>query len=329
MGGTLDISTFHYPLRHLSPCTFNIAVGLRTRIRLLPHKEGFVKVSSTGFKSAEYPLSEAPFSHPLGLMFVIAAYFNMDGIHIVVDSSSPPRSALGGSSVAAVALVAAFSRIFERSGSSPLSKRMIAILGNEIEGSVAGVPCGIQDQLAAVYGGVNAWCWHHGDACSSFKRKVVVKKGQFKHLEQHLLLAYCGSSHESKDINAKWIRQFLSGRHRKLWAEIIVCTSKFVSALSGNNFREASVLMNREVALRRKMTPEVLDRTGKKLVDSAIEHNCGARFTGAGGGGCIWALGPDQDIERLESVWEDILSKKKGARLLDVCIDSKGLIFEQ
>lgn len=329
MGGTLDISTFHYPLRHLSPCTFNIAVDLRTKVRLLPHEKGLVKVSSTGFKSAEYPLGEAPFSHPLGLMFVIAAYFNIDGIHIVVDSSSPPRSALGGSSVAAVALVAAFSRIFERLGSPPLSKRMIAILGNEIEASVAGVPCGIQDQLAAVYGGVNAWCWHQGDVSSSFKRKIVVKKGHFKHLERHLLLAYCGSSHESKDINAKWIRQFLAGRYRKLWAEIIACTRNFIDALSGNNFREASMLMNREVALRRKMTPEVLDRTGKRLVDLAIEHNCGARFTGAGGGGCIWALGPDQDIERLESVWEDILFKKKDARLLDVHIDSKGLMFEQ
>ena len=47
------------------------------------------------------------FEHPMGLMFAIAAYFRAGGIHIQIESASPPRSALGGSSAAAVALVAA------------------------------------------------------------------------------------------------------------------------------------------------------------------------------------------------------------------------------
>jgi len=81
MGGTLDIRTFYYPLRHLSPCTFNIAVGLRTRVRLLPHHNDRIKISSRGFKSAEFPISRAPFAHPLGLMLAIAVYFNAKNIH--------------------------------------------------------------------------------------------------------------------------------------------------------------------------------------------------------------------------------------------------------
>ncbi|MDL1982128.1 MAG: galactokinase, partial [Deltaproteobacteria bacterium] len=68
MGGTLDISTFHYPLRHFSPCTFNIALDLRTRVCLSAYNKGMVKVSSKGFKSVEYPIDKAPFDHPLGLM---------------------------------------------------------------------------------------------------------------------------------------------------------------------------------------------------------------------------------------------------------------------
>jgi len=46
MGGTLDISTFAYSLRHLSPCTFNVAIDLRTRVLIRPFREGAVKVSS-------------------------------------------------------------------------------------------------------------------------------------------------------------------------------------------------------------------------------------------------------------------------------------------
>jgi D-glycero-alpha-D-manno-heptose-7-phosphate kinase len=104
MGGTLDIDTFRFPLHHFSPCTFNIALNLRTRVCLLPYRAGMVKVSSKGFKAAEYPFDQAPFDHPLGLIFAIAAYFRAEGVHIVIESSSPPRSALGGSSAAAVAL---------------------------------------------------------------------------------------------------------------------------------------------------------------------------------------------------------------------------------
>lgn len=326
MGGTLDISTFYYPLRHLSPCTVNMAIDLRTRVRLLPYEKGMVKISSKGFASAEYHLDESPFDHPLGLMFAIAAYFRAEGVHIDINSSSPPRSALGGSSAAAVALVGAFSYIFEQMGVKPLSSLQIALLAQALEASVAGVPCGLQDQLAAVYGGVNAWYWQEGTKKPYFRKKAIVKKNIFNNLKRHLLLAYCGVPHESKDINKKWVRQFLAGKNRKLWAEIVECTQKFTEALSVLNFKDASVLMNREVAIRRKMTPEVLDDVGEELINSAVINNCGARFTGAGGGGCIWALGEIEEIDNLKRIWEKVLSSRKDARLLDVTIDSKGLL---
>jgi len=330
MGGTLDISTFYYPLRHLSPCTFNIAIDLKTRVRLSSYHKGMVKVSSKGFESAEYPFNKAPFDHPLGLMFAIAAYFGAEGVHIDIDSSSPPRSALGGSSAAAVALVGAFLSIapelVKHAEALSFSRRKAAILAYVLESSVAGVPCGLQDQLAAAYGGVNAWYWRSDIEGSLFKKKVVVRKNFHKDLEQHITLAYCGIPHESKNINSKWVKQFLSGKSYELWAEIVVCTQKFIDALAEKNFRHASAAMNAEMDIRRKMTPDVLDDMGVKLVESAHEFNCGARFTGAGGGGCIWGIGEAGDVDRLKSVWEELLSRRKEACLLDVKIDSGGLL---
>lgn len=326
MGGTLDISTFYYPLRHLSPCTVNIAIELRTKVSLLPHDNGMIKISSKGFDSAEHHLNETPFDHPLGLMFAIAAYFRAEGVHIDIDSSSPPRSALGGSSAAAVALVSAFSKAQEQKGSDPLSRRQIALLAHELEASVAGVPCGLQDQLAAVYGGINAWYWQTDIEKPTFRKKSILRKQSFNNFRHHLLLAYCGIPHESKNINSKWVRQFLSGDFRELWTEIVVCTQEFSEALSTRDLRSAIASMNRETAIRSKMTPEVLETVGKQLVDTAIENNCGARFTGAGGGGCIWAMGETEDIDKLKAIWEKVLSSRKGARLLDAKIDSKGVL---
>ncbi len=329
MGGTLDISTFSYPLRHLAPCTFNIALGLRTRVRLQPYSRGRIKISSRGFKTAQFPVDAAPFDHPLGLMFATAAYFNAQGIHIEIESQSPPRSALGGSSVAAVALVAAFSKLMEPEKSAVrLDRRSLALTAYQIEQSVAGVPCGIQDQLAAAYGGVNIWHWQADPKQPVFKRQCAVRRDSHKGFERHLLIAYCGRPHASRDINGRWVRQFLSGRYRDLWAEIIVCTRKFAAALVERDYKQAVIQMNRETAIRRTLTPDVLDNVGEKLVDIARQNGCGARFTGAGGGGCLWAVAEIENIDRLKPLWEKTLSAREEACLLDVKIDSKGLIIE-
>ena len=326
MGGTLDIGAFFYSLGHLAPCTFNLAVDLRTRVKLLPYRSGWVKVSSKGFPDAEFPLDKAPFNHPLGLMFAVAVYYRASGVHVVVESTSPPRSALGGSSAAAVALVAAFSRAMERTGAKRRSRREIVLLAHGLEASVAGVPCGLQDQLAAAYGGVSAWYWQADVQKAPFRRRVVVPRSSHRRLARHILLAYCGVPHASKDINGRWIQQFLSGRHRALWSEIVTTTRRFVDELMQWHLGHAARAMNRETAIRRKMTPDVLDPVGNALADAAVEHRCGARFTGAGGGGCLWAVGESPDIETLRIRWLNILSGRPEARLLDVNIDSRGLM---
>ena len=327
MGGTLDISTFSYPLHNLAPCTVNIALSLRTRVRLLPYSKGRIKISSRGFKEAQFPADAAPFDHPLGLMFATAAYFNARGVHIQIDSQSPPRSALGGSSVAAVALVAAFAKLARHEQSADrLNRRSIALTAHQIEQAVAGVPCGIQDQLAAAYGGVHIWHWLADSKPCGFKKQCAVRKDSHQALARHLLVAYCGKSHESKDINGRWVRQFLSGKYRDLWAEIVVSTQKFADALVNRDYRQAAIQMNRETAIRRTLTPDVLDHIGEKLVDAARQNNCGARFTGAGGGGCLWAVGEIELIDRLRPIWQKTLSAREAACLLDVQIDSRGLV---
>jgi D-glycero-alpha-D-manno-heptose-7-phosphate kinase len=292
---------------------------------LLPYAEGKIRITSQGFKSAEYPLDSAPFSHPLGLMFAVAAYFEQEGIHIAIDSASPPKSGMGGSSSAAVALVAAFLKTLDKKSHS---KKNIALLAHAIEGSVAGVPCGIQDQLAAVYGGIHAWYWRDGNREPFFQKKALLGKRAHRDFEKSLLMAYCGKPHESKRINQKWIDQFLAGINRPHWKEIISYTKRFSDAIVAGDLNRAIVSMNKETAIRQKMTPEVLDPVGEILVKRAIQSKCGARFTGAGGGGCVWALGYPENIDRLKNRWRAVFDQHPSAHLLDAGIDSKGLLVE-
>jgi D-glycero-alpha-D-manno-heptose-7-phosphate kinase len=327
MGGTLDISTFYFPLRHLKPLTFNLAVALRTKVCLKSFEPGWIKVSSRGFEDAVFVIDEVPFCHPMGLMFAIAAYFRAGGVHIEIDSASPIRSALGGSSVAAVALITAFTRLREqRLGVEKFSRKDTALLAHSIEQSVAGIPCGLQDMLAATFGGAYVWQWTGRPGSTFYTKQKVVEAKIYKQLERSLLLAYCGTPHESVDINGRWVRQFSAGKFRSHWAEIVQMTHNFVNSLKCGDYTGAGRAMNREVDLRCEMTPEVLDDIGRQLVTKARGEGCGARFTGAGGGGCIWALGRPENIKNLKPSWQSILEGKPEACLLDITIDPYGVL---
>ena len=191
------------------------------------------------------------------------------------------------------------------------------------------MPCGMQDQLAAAFGGVNAWFWKDGTKSPGFLKKSIFKKELLNDFEKNIILAYCGVPHESKNINGRWINQFISGKYRDLWNEIVVCTGRFVDAVSNRKFYDAASFMNRETAIRRGMTPDVVDGIGRKLIMSARKKGCGARFTGAGGGGCMWAIGEASDIESLKDKWESILSHRKGAGLLEFGIDPVGVLIRK
>ncbi len=325
LGGTLDISSIYYPLLYLGPATFNVAIDMRTRVFLHAHIPGMVKISSRGFESAEFPIEQAPFDHPMGLMFAIAAYFRVDGIHIHIESSSPPKSALGGSSAAAVSLIAAYSRLLQKSGQQPVAFERIPVLAHAIEESIAGVPCGLQDHLAAVCGGVNAWYWKGRADPDLYVRQALIESRDADFFNERMVVAYCGVPHESKDVNGIWIRRFIDGTHRRPWIDIANATRAFIAALSDGDLPSAVSAMNRETDIRRKLTPQVLDEIGEQFVAAARRQNCGARFTGAGGGGCVWAFGDVDAIPAVKTAWQKIADAHDQAAVLDVGVDMKGL----
>jgi D-glycero-alpha-D-manno-heptose-7-phosphate kinase len=328
MGGTLDLSTFFLSLRHLKPCTFNVALDMRTHVKISSYTKGKIKISSTGFDSLEVDSTGAPFDHALGLMLAVAAFFNADGVHIEIHSTSPPRSALGGSSVAAVALIWAFSKALNRAGQPMPPRSSVAMLAHAIEQSVAGVPCGIQDMLAAVYGGINVWYWTAAPPpAMPFKQVAVAANAEESNkFNNYLLVAYCGAPHDSKDVNGTWVRQFIAGHHRDLWLTIVQCGRRFVSALASGDIALGCDMINQEVDIRCTLTPDVLDTVGKQLVAAARDRNCAARFTGAGGGGCIWAFGEPANLGELRPLWESILTLHPTAKILESGIDISGLL---
>jgi D-glycero-alpha-D-manno-heptose-7-phosphate kinase len=313
-------------MRTLAPCTVNLSLDLRTTVRLAANSDDRIRISSAGFSDAAFDAGQAPYDHPLGLMFAVTDYFGAAGIHIDIHSTSPPRSGLGGSSVAAVALIAAYSKILEIGEMPPLSREQMVLLAHAIEQSVAGTLCGFQDHLAAAFGGVNLWKWPAIPDRPPYVRHPLLDEAEVDRLNPHLLVAYLGVTHVSKDVNSTWGRQFISSDSRQKWHEIISLTKAFADAIARWDMRSAAEVMIRETAIRKALTPHVLDSMGDQLVAAAVEASCGARFTGAGGGGCVWAIGEADAVAALKPTWETLLADRSKAALLDCRLDDRGVI---
>lgn len=332
MGGTLDLKTFYLFLRQDHPATFNLALQLRTRAELHPAPAGTIRVRSQGFESAVFESGQAPLTHPLGLMFAATTFFGVAGLEIRISSDLPPRSGLGGSSAATVALIGALNLALQHLGDPPLNTLQMATLAHTLEEAAAGHLCGWQDQLAAAYGGMHLWHWGAEPARNEpFDEPAA--RNEFPQTVQedfarHILLAYTGQPHTSYDINRRWVDQFAAGQFRAHWQTIIQCVRDFVQAVHQQDYTAAAMQLNRETRLRLDMTPEVLNPVGRTLFEAAVEAGAGARFTGAGGGGCLWAMGDDQALSRVQKSWQTLLANTPEACLLPVKVDQEGLRAE-
>jgi len=325
-GGTWDIKAMALPLEPAKPVTVNMALNLRTWISLFPHKDGWVKISSEGFPHGEeHPRKSPPFDSPFGLFFAAVSHFGLHGLRIHIRSDSPVKSALGGSSTALIALLKALSEVSSILGQKKRSKGEILHLGYHLEDGVSGGYCGIQDQAAAAYGGVNRWTWCYGKKNSFLKRKPLLNTRGQRELSRRILVAFSGKKHISSRINRAWVNDFLSGKTRAGWMEVNGVVGLLAEALEKEAWDEVAGLLKEEMAIRRKMTPDALIPITEKLIDQAEKMGCGARFTGAGGGGSLWALGEEDMIMDLRGMWDKTLAPVRGGRVLECAIDPNGV----
>ena len=325
-GGTWDIKALSLPFEAIQPTTVNIALTLRTSAGLHPYKEGKVKINSIGFAQPEiFSIDRLPFDSPFGLFFAAISFFGFHGLEVKIDSQSPVRSALGGSSTALVALIKALSKVSVALGSKGYPKREILHLGYHLEDGISGGNCGIQDQAAAVYGGVHQWEWRYGNRTAPLEKTSLLNREGRKELSKRLLVAYSGKSHTSSKTNNQWVKDFLSGKTRPGWIKANEIVRQFGKAIRALDWNRAASLLREEMSIRREITPEALTLTTKKLIAEAEDSGCGARFAGAGAGGSLWAVGKIERIDQLKARWETTLAQVKDAKILDCKIDPAGV----
>ena len=224
------------------------------------------------------------------------------GIQISVESDIPLGVGLGSSSACCVAGAAAISRLFKKT-----SKEEILELAIEAEKTIFENTSGA-DCTVCTYGGIMEYD----------------KKNGFNKIESepnfHLVIANSNMEHSTKSVVEK-VKRFKE-KDENTFSTLCNKESKLIedvlASLKENNINElGNKIIENQGYLE---TIGISNDKLREMIQIGQIESFGAKITGAGGGGCIFALTDESNLEQTMNQFKD-----KNYDCFSVKIDFKGL----
>ena len=209
------------------------------------------------------------------------------GVDVFISADVPPGCSTGSSAAITVSLLKALSLLAGR----PLAAHELARLAHRIETEELGHECGIQDQIASAYGGVNyiAMDKYPEARVSPIRPAEEMRLA----LESRLLLVYEGQGHLSSDVHRQVIEEL--GRPgsavRECLDGLAGCAEVAKSAFIRADLPALSAAMNENNRLQKRLHPGITTPRIERIEAIARDRGAeGAMINGAGGGGSITLL---------------------------------------
>lgn len=225
--------------------------------------------------------------HPL--VRAALAFIPTERIQIAYDADLPACSGMGSSSAFAVGLLQGMHALKEEyPDKMTLAKEAIYLERDYLQ--EAG---GVQDQLAASFGGLNLL---HFDSEGYIVEAVDISPETKKELNDNLLLAFTGFSRFSGEIAASQksnIPSTLSQLH-----EMKSLTHNAKELLLSGNTKDFGKLLDYTWQLKRSLSNKISNSNIDDLYDKALKHGAlGGKLLGAGGGGFMLFYIPKDEQE--------------------------------
>lgn len=233
---------------------------------------------------------------------------NNVGLDIWLGGNLPGFSGLGASAASSVAIARAIAEEFDLN----LSDEQINDVSYEAEKAYAGNPSGI-DNTAATFGGL---IW--------FKKNFQSGKNEIQQLNirepVEIVIGNTGIVANTKAMVAGVAerKQANPEKYNPIFKQAEELALKGKSALEAFDLKKVGDLMNQNHTLLQQI--EVSCKELDHLVDLARSLGAyGAKMTGGGGGGCMLALTPGQDLQEkvataIENEGLQVLRTKIGVR---------------
>jgi len=284
-----------------SGCILNFAVDLYARVTIITKKKPGVTIHVQDYGDVVEisSIEGAGYDDKHALLIAALKVMNIKyGLDVFISADVPPGCGTGSSAAVSVALIKALSVL----NGEYLVAHEVARLAHRLETEELGIESGVQDQLAAAYGGVSFIEMY--EYPNSFVSPVDISEEVRMTLENRWILVYEGRRHLSGDVHKKVIQELKdegSPSHRAL-STLKETALAAKQALLKGGLVELGKIMDANNAAQKALHPEITTPNFERIEEVARKIGIvGAMINGAGGGGSIVLLaqaGKKPEIER-------------------------------
>lgn len=327
-GGTLDL----WPLYCVNGggITINAAVNLPAVIsfNIEPHASFEIEVDLIEKCKITSPMSREEIENLNPALkfpvFVVSQFLNKQEqlpkkkISLSISAAAPVGSGLGGSSTLCVALAKGLGEVFEQ-WREPNWEWSLLNWVKDVEAAYLGLPTGIQDYLAALFGGVRKYSFELGNTSES-----SYSKSCFDAFSDRMLILFSGESHHSGLSNWEVYKGVLekNTKIQKGFQDIYKIANSLDRELVKKNldWNRIGDLVSEEWRVR-KETFQVNTKRLDEIVEFLKSKKVlGVKVCGAAQGGSLLAM---VEPERKEEVAQ--LAQDQGIEVLDTSCAAQGV----
>jgi len=227
-------------------------------------------------------------------------YLDMHELRVVYEADLPARSGLGTSSSFAVGMLNAFYALKGKYA----DKRRLADDAIHLERELCAESGGIQDQIAASFGGFNRIDF---SADGYRVNPVVISEDRKKELNNNLMLFFTGFSRFSSEISMGQAKATADKTKELLEMKGLVDDAEKI-LVSKTDLTEFGKLLDYTWRLKRGITSEISTEVVDELYGKAIKAGAsGGKLLGAGGGGFLLFYAEPDKQERVKNALDNLL----------------------
>lgn len=245
---------------------------------------------------------------------------NLD-IEVSLYSEAPGGCSTGTSAAVAVALIGALDALTP----GRMTPGEVAAKAHEVETDYLNLQCGIQDQIAAAYGGV---CFIDMTRYPSASvSQLQLPNSIWWELEARLSLVFLGVTHKSSEVHERVIKESEgAGPDNPKIEALRLPPVKGKNALYAGDFETLGLAMQENTAAQEALSPYLVSDDARRVIHVAQKHGAlGWKVNGAGGdGGSVTILGGSSPSVRREMLRE-IEALDTGIRHIPLYLSRYGL----
>ena len=242
-------------------------------------------------------------------------------VELSIFSEAPAGCSTGTSASVTVAVIGALDCLTP----GRLKPYEVAATAHKVETELLRQQCGIQDQIAAAFGGINFIEMDRYPRATV--NRIVLPTATERELEARLALISVGPGHSSSHIHEMVIRELQdAGPDAAKLQPLRGTAAKSRDALCAGNLVAFGRAMIENTEAQRNLHPELVGASHQEIIDIAKEHGAlGWKVNGAGGAGGSITLLSGSDRAARRSMLQAIESTNPNYRNIPIRLSPIGL----